>query len=53
MITTYRNTESTTLFGLSTDSKPTVGIANGTIFYEMDSGSVYMFNEASGTWVLQ
>lgn len=36
---------------LSTDTKPTDGIANGSVCLEMDTGDVYMFNEASSTWV--
>lgn len=36
---------------LSTDTKPTTGIANGSSCIEMDTGDVYMFNEASSTWV--
>ena len=36
---------------LSTDTKPTDGIANGSACIEMDTGDVYMFNEASSTWV--
>ena len=34
---------------LSTDTKPTDGIANGSACIEMDTGDVYMFNEASST----
>lgn len=36
---------------LSTDTKPTTGIANGSCLIEMDTGNIYMFNEAAGTWV--
>lgn len=35
---------------LSTDTKPTT-YANGSCLIEMDTGDVYMFNEASSTWV--
>lgn len=35
---------------LSTDTKPTK-YANGSCLIEMDTGDVYMFNEASSTWV--
>ena len=35
---------------LSTDAKPTTGIANGSACIEMDTGDVYMFDEASSTW---
>ena len=37
--------------GLSTDTKPTTGVANGSVFIEMDTSKVYMFNAASGEWV--
>lgn len=41
------------LFGLSTDSKPTTGLATGSSFVEVDTGKVYLFNETSSTWVEQ
>ena len=42
--------------GLSTDTKPTqtfknTQIQNGSTFVEMDSGKVFMYNEASHAWV--
>lgn len=39
--------------GLSTDTKPTTGIINGSIFCEVDTGKVYFFNEAGSAWVEQ
>lgn len=36
---------------LSTDAKPTTGIANGSICIEMNTGKIFMFNEASSAWV--
>lgn len=36
---------------LSTDSKPTTGIANGSLLLEMDTGDIYAFNEAGSAWV--
>ena len=38
---------------LSTDTKPTAGIANGSIMVEVDTGKVFFFNEGAGTWVEQ
>lgn len=35
--------------GLSTDQKP-MDWDNGSIFYEMDTGKVFMFNEEDGVW---
>ena len=39
--------------GLSSDTKPTTYIAEGSIFCEVDTGKVYFFNETSSTWVEQ
>lgn len=36
---------------LSTDTKPTDGIANGSSCIEMDTGDKYMFDEAGGQWI--
>lgn len=36
---------------LSTDAKPTDGIANGSLCLEMDTGKIYAFNEAGAAWV--
>lgn len=36
---------------LSTDTKPTDGIANGSACIEMDTGKIFMFNEAGSAWV--
>lgn len=36
---------------LSTDTKPTLNIANGSQMIEMDSSKVYFFDEASGDWL--
>lgn len=38
-------------FGLSTDTKPTEGIVTGSVFVEVNTKDVYMFNETSGEWV--
>lgn len=40
-------------FCLSTDTKPTNQIANGSILVEIDTGTVYFFNEESEEWVEQ
>ena len=39
------------LFGTSNDSKPTAGYANGSVFLEVDTGKVYLFNETTSAWV--
>lgn len=42
-----------TIYGLSTDIKPTKGFKNADIFYEMDTQKVYMFDEENGAWLEQ
>ena len=37
--------------GDSTESKPTSGICDGSVFMESDTGDSYTFNEKSGAWV--
>ena len=39
--------------GLSTDTKPTEGIATGSIFTEVNTGKVFFFNSDAGAWVEQ
>ena len=38
---------------LLADTKPTAGIATGSIMVEVDTGDVYFFDEVSGDWVKQ
>lgn len=42
------------LRGLSTDTKPTAqdnkDITNGTIFLEIDTGNIYLYNSESNQW---
>ena len=37
--------------GLSTDEKPVAQVSNGSTFFEMDTGKVYMFNYDGQSWV--
>ena len=39
------------LYGTSSDSKPTTGIVMGSVFVEVDTGKVFLFNEDSSVWV--
>lgn len=39
--------------GKSTDQKPVNGVPNGSSFYEMDTGNVYMFDGDTNTWIKQ
>ena len=34
---------------LSSDTKP-VGVSNGSMLLEMDTGKIYVFDEANSTW---
>lgn len=40
-------------YGLSTDTKPTEGVRNADVFYEMDTMDVYLFDADSQTWLPQ
>jgi len=35
---------------LSTDTKPTTGVATGSIALEVNTGKIYAFDEVSGNW---
>lgn len=41
------------IFCTSLETKPTDGIADGSIAVEIDTGKVYFFNETTGLWVEQ
>jgi hypothetical protein len=48
------NTKETEFRGKSTDTKPIdVNIPNGSVFYEMDTQNVYMYDNEENTWILQ
>lgn len=38
--------------GLSTDTKPS-NVGTGSIFVEVDTGKVFFYNQAGGTWIEQ
>ena len=40
-----------TLFGLSTDTKPASTENNGTCFIEMDTGAIYFYDAENETWL--
>lgn len=56
MITMYRKEGATydkqevEYRGLSTDTKPTENIENGTIFIEIDTGKIYMYDLENEEW---
>lgn len=37
--------------GLSTDTKPTENVVNGSSFIEMDTGSIFFFDAAGVEWL--
>ena len=39
--------------GLKDDTKPIDGVRNGSIFVEMDTATIYMFDEENGEWLEQ
>ena len=39
-----------TFAGLSTDTKPTTKVENGSTFIEMDTGDLYIFDKANTQW---
>lgn len=39
------------IYGLSTDTKETANIANGSLFIEMDTGDAYFFDEENTRWL--
>jgi hypothetical protein len=42
-----------TIFGASSETKPTTGIITGSVFVEVDTGKAYLYNESSSTWIEQ
>lgn len=38
------------VIGLSTDTKPTENISNGSIFIEMDTGKIYFYDKENTQW---
>jgi hypothetical protein len=42
-----------TIFGTSSESKPTSGLAMGSVFIEVDTGKAFLFNESTSLWVEQ
>ena len=42
----------TEIFGLSDDAKP-MNVSNSSLFYEMDTGTLYLFDEQNKVWLKQ
>lgn len=47
----YPGKTSLTITGLSTDTKPTDGVQNGSAFIEMDTGNIFFFDEGGSEWL--
>lgn len=47
---TYNGRARVEIYGLSTDTKPTDNIANGSVFFEIDTGKNYRFDREGGEW---
>lgn len=41
----------TVYYGLSTDTKPTENIANGSVFISMNTGKIYFYDFENATWL--
>jgi hypothetical protein len=42
-----------TYFGTNSETKPTAGLADGSVFVEVNTGKAYLFNETASAWVEQ
>ena len=51
MITTVPSDNCHAYRGSSTDSKPDQNVANGSTFYEIDTGKAFIFNGNTEAWV--
>ncbi len=40
-------------YGLSTDEKPLMNVPNSSVFYEIDTKSLYMFDAENYIWISQ
>jgi len=45
------NLEMTEYIGLSTDTKPSDHMSNGSSFYEMDTGKTYYYDADGEEWI--
>ena len=46
-------TKQAEFYGKSTDTKPTEGVRNADVFYEMDTKKVFLFDEDGQAWLEQ
>lgn len=52
MISVIPNDNSRYYQCLSTDTKPTIGVGNGSQLIEIDTGNIYLFDAENGVWLL-
>ena len=50
MITSVMSEKCYTIYGKSTDVKPTNRIGNGSVFHEIDTSKTYLFDEEHTEW---
>ena len=50
MITSVMSENCYTIYGKSTDVKPTNRIGNGSVFHEIDTSKTYLFDEEYKEW---
>lgn len=50
MITSVMSEKCYTIYGKSTDVKPTNRIGNGSVFHEIDTSKTYLFDEEHKEW---
>ena len=50
MITSVMSEKCYTIYGKSTDVKPTNRIGNGSVFHEIDTSKSYLFDEEHKEW---
>lgn len=50
VLTGVQNRMNAELYGLSTDTKPITDVPNGSVFVEIDTGKIHIFNGATEVW---
>lgn len=53
MITVINQGKTNVYYGTSLDEKPVQESLNGSVFFEIDTGDVFIFNGDTLSWVLQ
>lgn len=53
MVTTVTHETCYEYFGKKSDAKPVRGVGNGSIYHEMDTGKVFLFDAEHKVWLEQ